>query len=223
MKTPTQSKKTLAFIAKAKAKHGERYNYSLVEYVKNNEKIKIVCPEHGIFNQVPGSHLSGSGCPKCGFARRSNLRKSTLSDFIKKAEQVHADRYDYSLVEYSTSYKKVKIICPEHGTFQQRPNSHLKGQGCPKCGSAQMANDRKTTLSDFIKKAQSKHGHRYDYSETTYENARTKITIICSIHGHFTQTANSHLTGRGCPECAKLVRIEKALHRKGIVRKNNSL
>ena len=206
--TITQSKKTLAFISKAKAKHGEYYNYSLVEYVKSNEKIKIVCPIHGIFNQVPGSHLNGSGCPKCGFERRANLRRSTLSDFIKKAEQVHADRYDYSLVEYNTNYKKVKIICPEHGTFLQKPNSHLNGNGCPKCGSTRMGNARKTTQSDFIKKAQIKHGNKYDYSETIYEGAHAKIIIGCRMHGDFTQTANYHLRGSGCPECAKLNRME---------------
>jgi len=71
-----------------------------------------------------------------------------------------------------------------------------------------MGNDRKTTLSNFIKKAQKKHGNRYDYSETIYEDARTKITIGCRIHGNFSQTANSHLCGSGCPECAKLKRIE---------------
>ncbi len=206
--TSIQSKKTLVFIEKAKAKHGDQYDYSLVEYVKNNEKVSIICPEHGIFNQVPGSHLSGSACPKCGLDRGTNLRRTTLSDFIKKAKKIHGDRYDYALTEYKSNYKKVAIICQEHGIFQQRPNDHLSGQGCPKCGSIQIGIARKTTQSDFIKKAQIKHGNRYDYSETIYEDSREKIIIGCRIHGDFTQVANSHLCGRGCPECAKLARIE---------------
>ncbi len=204
-------KSTLSkFIKKAEKKHDNRYDYSLVDYIKSNEKIKIMCPPHGIFSQAPSSHLSGSGCPQCGLARRSKLRKSTLSEFIKTAEKKHDKRYDYSLVEYNTSYEKVKIICSEHGIFLQKANTHLNGSGCPKCGSAQMANYRRNTLSDFIKKAQSKHGDRYDYSETIYENTMIKTTIVCRIHGNFMQTPHSHMNGRGCPECGKLARVETA-------------
>ena len=61
--------------------------------------------------------------------------------------------YDYTLVKYKNNHEKVTIICPKHGAFHQRPNNHLNGAGCPKCGSIQMGNDRKTTQSDFIKKA----------------------------------------------------------------------
>lgn len=58
--------------------------------------------------------------------------KST-SDFIADARKVHGDRYDYSLVDYQGSHKKVCIICPVHGQFWQSATNHLCGLGCEKC------------------------------------------------------------------------------------------
>jgi hypothetical protein len=116
------------FLNNAKNKHGERYDYSLVEYVKSSIKVKIICPEHGIFEQRPNDHLY-YGCGMCG-----GTKKLTTDDAISKFKDIHGERYDYSLVEYVNSASNVKIICPEHGIFEQKPNNHLMGKGCKKCG-----------------------------------------------------------------------------------------
>lgn len=116
------------FIAKAHRVHGDKYDYSLAKYTKSVNKVKIICPKHGVFEQTASNHLAGKGCPKCA----GNVQSNT-AEFIAKARRVHGDKYDYSLVNYTKSANKVKIICPEHGVFEQEANSHLQGFGCPKC------------------------------------------------------------------------------------------
>ena len=121
---------TNIFIERAQKIHGNKYDYSKVNYVKSSEKVCIICPEHGEFWQKPNSHISSKqGCPKCG-----KTGKLTQEEFIKRARYIHNDKYDYSKVEYVNSQTKVCIICPEHGEFWQTPNSHLSGIGCKKCG-----------------------------------------------------------------------------------------
>ena len=180
------------FIAKAKAVHGDMYDYSLVDYKGNKTKIKIICPIHGVFEQTPNSHLMGRGCPHC-FGKH----KRTNETFIEAARKVHGDKYDYSLVDYKSNKTKVKIICPEHGVFEQTPNSHLHGGGCPYC-----AGNVKYTKETFIEAARKVHGDKYDYSLVDYKGNKTKVKIICPIHGVFEQIPFNHLRGTGCPYCA---------------------
>jgi len=116
------------FIEKSKEVHNNRYDYSLVEYKNTSIKVKIICPEHGIFKQTPHNHLSGNKCPRC-----SNNQKLTNNQFIEKSNGIHNDKYDYSLIRYKNTDTKVKIICPEHGVFEQKPSIHLSGCGCPFC------------------------------------------------------------------------------------------
>ena len=118
-----------SFIKKAKAVHGDRYDYSKVQYVHNKTEVCIICREHGEFWQKPKNHLSGYGCPIC-----SGRKKMRTIDFIKRAKQVHGDKYDYSKTDYKGNSEKVCIICPEHGEFWQRAGNHLKGFGCVQCG-----------------------------------------------------------------------------------------
>lgn len=75
-------------------------------------KVKIICEKHGIFEQTPAHHMRGNGCQLC-----SENKKMTNGDFIGKVKEIHGNRYDYSLVEYTNSNTKVKIICEEHGEF----------------------------------------------------------------------------------------------------------
>ena len=85
-------------------------------------------------------------------------KKYTTEEFIKKAKSIHGDEYDYSLVEYTNSYSKVNIICLKHGKFEQTPNNHLNGNGCPNC-----IKNKKTNTIDFIEKSKIIHGNKYDY------------------------------------------------------------
>jgi IMP dehydrogenase/GMP reductase len=118
------------FIIEANIIHDNLYDYSKCEYKNTKIPVEIGCKIHGSFFQRPDVHLRGFKCPKC-----SGLQKLNTEEFIKRAKAVHNDRYDYSLVAYSNTRTKIKIICPydEHGIFEQVPNSHLQGRGCPKC------------------------------------------------------------------------------------------
>ena len=118
------------FILKAKDIHGNKYDYSKVDYINNYTKVCIICPEHGEFWQKPLKHIQGKGCPDCG-----GTKKLTTEEFIKKANALYGDRYDYSKTEYITAETKVCIICKEHGEFWQTPHAHLAGQGCPDCNT----------------------------------------------------------------------------------------
>lgn len=122
---------TYQFIEKASIIHRSKYDYSLVNYINNKVKVKIICPIHGVFEQKPNHHLSGSGCNICN----GTFKKST-TQFISQSNKIHNNKYDYSLVQYINNETKVKIICSIHGVFEQIPTSHLKGYGCSKCKSS---------------------------------------------------------------------------------------
>lgn len=79
------------FIEKARRIHGNKYDYSKVEYKKANEKVCIICPEHGEIWQTPQKHLDGCGCKKCSMPNCD----LTTEQFIEKAKEVHGDKYDY--------------------------------------------------------------------------------------------------------------------------------
>ncbi len=185
------------FIEKARAKHGDRYDYSKVIYNGTREKVIITCSEHGDFEQMAKSHLNGSGCAKCGFEKRAakNTQKGKDS-FIEKARAVHGDRYDYSETVYVIHGEKVSIACAKHGDFEQRPSDHLKGRGCAKCSGL-----HRYSTQEWVQEAIAVHGDRYDYSHVVYVRSSDDVIITCKKHGEFEQTPNNHLKGRGCPSC----------------------
>jgi very-short-patch-repair endonuclease len=183
--------KTDKFINRSVLLHKDKYDYSLVEYINNKTKIRIICKEHGEFIQLPLNHLCGKGCSRC-----CGNKKSNNIDFIENSKIKHNDKYDYSLVEYKNNITKVIIVCKEHGEFKQVPSSHLRGQGCPKCYGNQKSNS-----IDFIKSSNLIHREKYDYSLVKYINNITKVEIICKEHGKFLQSPINHLCGTGCPKC----------------------
>lgn len=183
-------KTTEEFIKQARKIHGDKYDYSKTNYITSKFKVIITCPIHGDFIQSPTNHLKG-GCVKCG----GRLRLTT-EEFIGRSKIIHDNKYDYSKVNYITNTTKVTIICPIHGEFKQQPTKHMDDKnGCPKCSGSYM--DTKF----FIEKANIKHNNLYNYSKVNYVKATEKVIIICSEHGEFQQTPNSHLNGSGCPKC----------------------
>jgi len=204
-----QNKTNLEFIQEVIKIHGDKYDYSKVNYINANTKIIIICKEHGEFEEKPCSHLIGHGCIKCGIIMRSNKHRKTLEEFIEKAKLVHGDKYDYSNVEYKSTDIKVIITCKIHGNFEQTPNRHLVGQGCYKCGIILSSNKNRKTLEEFINKATLVHGNKYDYSKVEYKSRKTKVIIICKEHGDFQQEPHCHLIGQGCINCSRINSAEK--------------
>lgn len=126
---------TESFVDACNYIHGGLYFYDKTEYVRRDKKVIITCPVHGDFEQTPGNHLYGYGCPVC-----AGVSKLTPEIFISKAKNIHGDKYDYSLITGDiSSHRKVMIICPEHGVFQQTPTGHLSGKGCLKCAPKKRA------------------------------------------------------------------------------------
>lgn len=190
--------------------HGDRYDYSRMIYLGYDKEVEIGCPIHGWFWQLPYVHLRGCGCKLCADAEQ----RKTLEQFVIDAEAVHGKgRYDYSLAKYKNNKTKLKIICHvkdengvEHGVYEQTPDNHINnGTGCPFCaGNAKKDNEQ------FIKEAKDAHPNEdYDYSESEYDGAHTKLKIICHKkdkhgveHGAFWQTPHNHIYNHSCcPKC----------------------
>lgn len=183
------------FLNRANIIHNNKFQYNLPENFTRNNSIEIICPIHGSFFTKAGNHLNGYDCPKCALEKRNSSLKLSNEEFIKRAEKIHGDKYDYSKIEYKNKNTPVKIICKIHGSFSQLPSVHLRGAGCPKCAK------NKRTLEDFIHDSKSIHNNKYDYSSVNYKNLKVPVDIICPIHGIFRQKPREHLQGNGCPEC----------------------
>lgn len=202
--TYNMSKKTtlIEFIEKAKEIHLEKYDYSLVDYRSNKTKVSIICSKHGIFEQRPNNHLSGQGCKYCSSSIFSEKNTLSTEEFIEKAQQIHANIYDYSKAEYKTAKIKLKIVCKKHGEFLQIPNDHLNGHGCKYCGLEITSTKVTKSSKDFIKKVNEIHNNLYDYSKVLYIKRLNHIEVVCRIHGSFFQLPKNHIKGQGCPKCA---------------------
>lgn len=203
MKKPFTTEK---FIEKARAIHGERYDYKQAKYQHNKIKITVTCKQHGDFNLTPNHHLSGIGCPKCG--NKNLFISDDTETFIQKAKKVHGNRYDYSKAKYINNLTKLVIVCKQHGEFLQKPESHKQGRGCLRCVNR---SEGKKTMSteEFVKRANNKHNCKYDYHRTQYINQYTKIIVTCKQHGDFKQWPNNHLRGYGCFQCSRTLKSSK--------------
>lgn len=197
-------------IAEFKAVHGNFYDYNLVIYKNNSTEIIVLCPIHGPFHLTPGHHKKGVGCRKCYDQRQ----KMTKNEFVIRSQKHFGDRYDYSLFnEILGIGEQVQIRCKVHDkTFYQNPHNHVRGHvGCSKCKSAKLSGTRhlrgtmktqEELTSEFIDRARSIHGDRFDYSKFVYVTADTTGIIICHKHAEFPQSPNNHLRGSICPDCS---------------------
>lgn len=141
------------------------------------------------------SFINNKGkCRKC-----LGVKKLTTEEFIEKVKIIHNNKYTYENSVYVNTYTKLKINCPQHGSFLQSANDHISGYGCPNC-----CKNKKLTTETFIEKCILVHNNKYDYSYVIYVNNTTKVKIICNEHGIFEQVAATHIQGSGCQKCAIL-------------------
>ena len=211
IKIGTKLTKTLEdFIKQAKVVFpDEKYDYSKVLYKGSHEKVTIVCPLHGDFEQPPTSHLSGRGCAKCGNISTGEKLKMSIDEFVERSNLVHNNFFGYEKIENYNYANDVLISCPIHGDFKQKPNSHLSGSGCPTCGILARAEKRTKSREQFIKEAILIHKDTYKYDNVDYKSSSENVSITCLIHGDFLQTPSTHLQGRGCNACGFLAGAEK--------------
>ncbi len=141
-KTNKRKLSTEEVVNQFKKIHGSKYDYSKINYLNTDTPVEIICPTHGSFFQTPYEHKKGSGCPKC-----SKTCELTTEEFVKRAKEVHGNKYDYSLVDYKNTHTKVKIICLKHGVFEQTFINHVSlKQNCPKCAKKIYKGEEKIEL-----------------------------------------------------------------------------
>lgn len=212
MKTVEERKEY--FIKRAKEVHtGENLDYSKVEYKDNRTPVCIIDhdlkpdgTEYGEFWQTPSNHLKGQTHPlKKGERISKNRTRMTTELLIERFKQAHPDvDYDYSKVVYKGMHEKVCIIDPVYGEFWQEANSHLRGHGHKSRGIEEShVNDKHMYKKGFEERARKVHGNKYIYmlDDDSFATWRSKVDIVCPIHGKFTQTVENHLGGKGCPAC----------------------
>lgn len=129
------------------------------------------------------------------------MKKLTQEEFITRALSRARRPIDLSQFVYSGSAAKSTAVCPTHGPFQISANALMNRIGCAKCFESTRGQSKKLTQAEFLDRAKSVHGNKYDYSKSSYQGSQTKLVITCKTHGDFKQGANSHLSGRGCPKC----------------------
>lgn len=186
---------TEQFVKEAKLIHGDKYDYSETVYTGANKKVKIICPDHGLFEQRASSHLEGYGCKLC--SRENREKGMTTEEYIARAKEVHGDKYDYSKTVYKGSLEDVCVTCYKHGDFYVNASNHInKGAGCKEC----FYESRRIKAEEFFKRAKEKHNNKYDYSKSEFIDMNTPICIICPEHDEFWQKPKDHLNG-GCIKC----------------------
>lgn len=190
------------FIQRANEIHHNKYDYSKFKYVRSIDKSIIICPIHGEFEQSANAHLRGVGCPLCGRERGRVREKITPEVFLKRANEIHDNKFQYDLTGFKNRTSKVKIYCEKHGWFEQSASNHLFGTSCPECAKAIKSQKMSLTKEQFIENAIKIHGNKYDYSKVEYSNNKVHVCIICPEHGEFWQRPDMHLSGDGCPRCA---------------------
>lgn len=188
VKTPlTVKKHTLdTFVEQAKKVHGDKYDYSKIEYKNNKTKVCIICPAHGEFWIRADNFLNGQGCKKCGDLARFENKKVCQDDWIKAANELHNNKYDYSKVRYKDANSKVCIICPTHGEFWQKPSAHMQGQGCPICNESALERE----VITFLNNEKIKYEYRYHSEwlgslELDFYLPHFNIAIECQGLQHF--------------------------------------
>ena len=180
---------TETFIEKAKELYGDKYNYSEVLYSDSREKIKIICPFHGVFYQRASSHLAGTQCPECGKIIMGEKHQKSQEQFIRDCKAMHGDTYDLSKVKYESVLKPIEVICKKHGSFYTLPTNFIRGTGCPVCKESVLETQVRKLLDDnhikYIPQAKF-DWLRYDYPQSIdFYLPDKNIGIECQGGQHF--------------------------------------
>jgi hypothetical protein len=188
---------TCDFIKRAVEKHGNKYDYSLTNYIDKKTKIIFTCHNHGKIEQDPTQHLKNG----CYFCNNRGISKHNKETFIEKSIAVHGEKYIYDKVDFIDLTTKVIIGCKIHGDFKISPKCHINSkQGCKKCGYIK-ANKKELRSKKYIDKVQKKWLDKYDYTKTIYTNKETQIIYSCKKHGEQLQNPIQHLKN-GCQYCS---------------------
>ena len=167
-------------LKRCKSIHGDKYVYPIdMLERRNNNKVPIICPIHGEFWQYLSNHYKGCGCPKCG--GNYNYTTDEYVEFLKNT--IKEWNITFEKVVYINNHTPIILTCKKHGDFKILPSSISSNVLCPECNKLLLKEKQTKTTEWFITEAKKVHGDKYDYSKTTYINAKTKDCIIHSIYG----------------------------------------
>ena len=191
-------------------------SFEKTEYVNSKTKVTVTCHEvdedgneHGDFEKVPYSHLSGIDCPKCSHMSYAY----TTDEFKKKVEKLYNGLYEVENgFEYKNQSSIVPLYCKKHGiSFKKKAKIILRGVvNCPQCGKEKILNALRIPEEEFFKRIEEENNGRYDTSKVKYCSVDDKIDLIChekdengEEHGEFHPTfSNFTKAHSGCPKCA---------------------
>jgi len=194
---------TETFIERAIEVHGDKYDYSEVNFVSSKVKVIIKCKKcQNKWKLLPHNHLGGNGCKPCQYKKLPQNQKITHEEFVDLAIKKHGDKFEY-IGEYKGNKKKIKIKCKKcNKSFLQRASSHLEGCGCKYCVYKKLPQNLPKSVLCFENECKKIHDNKYDYCGD-YKGGRHKIKIFCKKHQkYFYQNACAHLNKKqGCPIC----------------------
>lgn len=202
---------TEQFIERARAKHGDKYDYSRVEYIDTNTPVIIGCPVHGWREQKPCIHLITNGCRLCGLDVKNkkigDAHRKQTDFFIQRAKELH-EGIDYSMSEYKGANQPITMRCIKHDytyTISKAGNHTCRThpqRGCKMCKIESISNINRVSFEEFVFRARFIHGDLYEYDESSFVDMNTPMTIICKEHGPFEQEPVVHVNqGCGCQKC----------------------
>jgi len=211
-----RKKRRQEYIDRANERHENKYDYSKVpEEITCDDKITIICPQHGEFsNTTFKEHIGkGTGCQTCLAEKQSDLFRKPQEQFLKELSEIHGEKYEIISAEYKNAFDKIILRCSEHGNFEITPHAICsKNSGCPECGrviagekSSKTKRELLPSYEEILNAFIEIHGNKYDYKEfkeDSYTILGDKITISCKQHGVFHQSITTHLSGSGCIICS---------------------
>jgi hypothetical protein len=202
------------FINKANEIHNKKFDYTKVVYIDSNTRVTIICPMHGEFKQKPSHHLTGSECQQCGKITNKSSLILTREELLRRFEEAHGEKYDYSQTNYINYYKKIDIICPAHGVFKTTAVAHyLHKRGCPKCKDSWFVGDcyKLKRQDTFVKRVNQIWGEVFDFGNLNFKTLHKPICITCKKHNHSFETKPCVLLQNkgGCVFCSEERHREK--------------
>ena len=168
------------------------------EYTNLHNKYIYICPKHGEYEQSWGVHKNGHLCKKCSLDKISAKFSKGYYTYLEECKE---KGYDLPIEDYINAHTKIKHKCDKGHIYEQKPNSHLHGEGCSVCGNSLKTGRQSKSPKKYIQECREKG---LDLPIESYANCKTRIKHKCSKGHIYSQSPDMHTTPNrlnGCPVC----------------------
>lgn len=167
-------------------KFGDKFDFSKADFKNSSSPLAVWCKRHNQWFKNTSYHIvRGAGCPDCKKQKISSKKKLGTQEFVKRSVIKHNNKYDYSLVDYKTLTDPVKIICPEHGVFEQKPREHIQGHGCPLCASTAISSVSQKWLSSLDINLVREHKIAHDSGYYVVDGYDASTNTVYEFYGDY--------------------------------------